>query len=269
MDGGLEQPQIDEIEYLKLTDELKREMPDLLTDIKNPLDGFKKDEYEQAFLAYIKEHDDILREIEDVYVCSTNAKEGMQTLAQEFVEYVKTSLETETKKRKRSQKLMDYNMILVVYLFPALLKQNQRSGEAFAKALLQEWNQAFPKTNLHLASYEEIAEGFRQRFCYITTAVCQSLNKGDNCEELVLLRGYRDGYLMGLPGGQRVIQEYYDVAPTIVKHINRRENAEDIYRGIYETYLRTCIGLIREDKNEQCRKVYTDMVYELEDKYFS
>ncbi len=100
MDGGLEQPQIDEIEYLKLTDELKREMPDLLTDIKNPLDGFKKDEYEQAFLAYIKEHDDILREIEDVYVCSTNAKEGMQTLAQEFVEYVKTSLETETKKKK-------------------------------------------------------------------------------------------------------------------------------------------------------------------------
>ena len=84
MDGGLEQPQIDEIEYLKLTDELKREMPDLLTDIKNPLDGFKKDEYEQAFLAYIKEHDDILREIEDVYVCSTNAKEGMQTLAQEL-----------------------------------------------------------------------------------------------------------------------------------------------------------------------------------------
>lgn len=66
-----------------------------------------------------------------------------------------------------------------------------------------------------------------------------------------------------------MIQEYYDVAPTIVKHIDRRENAEDIYRGIYETYLRTCIGLIREDKNEQCRKVYTDMVYELEDKYFS
>ena len=65
----------------------------------------------------------------------------MQTLAQEFVEYVKTSLETETKKRKRSQKLMDYNMILVVYLFPALLKQNQKSGEAFAKALLQEWKQ--------------------------------------------------------------------------------------------------------------------------------
>lgn len=40
MDGGLEQPQIDEIEYLKLTDELKREMPDLLTDIKNPLGWF-------------------------------------------------------------------------------------------------------------------------------------------------------------------------------------------------------------------------------------
>lgn len=53
MDGGLEQPQIDEIEYLKLTDELKREMPDLLTDIKNPLDGFKKDEYESRHFLHI------------------------------------------------------------------------------------------------------------------------------------------------------------------------------------------------------------------------
>lgn len=145
MDGGLEQPQIDEIEYLKLTDELKREMPDLLTDIKNPLDGFKKDEYEQAFLAYIKEHDDILREIEDVYVCSTNAKEGMQTLAQEFVEYVKTSLETETKKRKRSQKLMDYNMILVVYLFPALLNRTKNQEKPLQRHYCRSGSRRFQR----------------------------------------------------------------------------------------------------------------------------
>ena len=65
--------------------------------------------------------------------------------------------------------------------------------------------------------------------------------------ELVLLHGYRDGYLMGLPGGQKVIQEYYDVAPTIVKHINRRENAGHL-PSVSRTYLWTCIGLIREDK---------------------
>ena len=70
-------------------------------------------------------------------------------------------------------------MILVVYLFPALLKQNQRSGEAFARHCAGV-EAGVSKDKSALASYEEIAEGFRQRFA-ILTAVCQSLNKGDNC----------------------------------------------------------------------------------------
>ena len=33
-------------------------------------------------------------------------------------------------------------------------------------------------------------------FCYITTAVCRSMDKADNCYELTTLREYRDGYLL-------------------------------------------------------------------------
>ena len=84
MDGGLEQPQIDEIEYLKLTDELKREMPDLLTDIKNPLDGFKKDEYDwytkEAFENELKKQCSIVEilnstpeETRTLYLCNKQA----------------------------------------------------------------------------------------------------------------------------------------------------------------------------------------------------
>lgn len=269
MSCELEQPQIDEREYLKLTDDLKCELPDLLAGVKNPLDGFQKKDYEKTFSDYIKVHSQILRDLEDAYRYSGEKEEMLKSLAEEFVLSVRKNMEKEPKKRKQSKKLMDYNMILVVYLFPALLKQNAHSGEPFAKEVLGAWKETFPKSNLHISTYEEIEEGFRQRYCYISTAVCHSLHKGDDCEELILLRDYRDKYLMGLSNGKEVIREYYDVAPTIVKHINQKKDAAEIYRGIYEDYLEKCIRLIREGKNEECQKVYTDMVYGLEDEFFS
>lgn len=269
MAGALEEPQIDEKVYLELTDGLKWELPDLLMDVKDPLDGFQKKEYEKTFLEYIGTHSQVLRDLEDAYQYGNEKEEMLRTLAEDFVGAVKKSIEEEPKKRKRSKRLTDYNLILAAYLFPALLKENPHSGEIFAEELRKAWKQAFPRTNLNISTYEEIEEGFRQRYCYISTAVCQSLNKGDDCEELVLLRNYRDGYLTELSNGKDVIREYYDVAPTIVKHINRRSDAPEIYRGIYKDYLEKCIRLIREGKNEQCRKVYTDMVYSLEEKYFS
>lgn len=269
MSRELEQPQIDEMEYLKLTDALKCELSDLITDVVNPLDGFQKKDYEKYFSDYLEEHRPVFRDLEDAYIYSDQKEELLQSLAESLTLSVVKKLRKEPKKRGRSRKLTDYNMILVVYVFPALLKESHQAGEPFSREVLKSWKEHFPKTNLHISTYEEIEEGFKKRYCYITTAVCQSLHRGDDCEELVMLRDYRDSYLMGLANGQEVIREYYDVAPTIVKHINHRENSRQIYREIYDDYLSRCIELIRQGKNEQCRKVYTAMVYDLEDKYFS
>lgn len=272
MSCELEQPQIhiEEREYLKLTDNLKCELPDLLlAGMEDPLEGFQKKEYEKTFPDYMKMHMQILGDLEDAYIYSEDRQELLQSLAELMVVSVQKELDKEPKKRKQTKRLMDINMILVVYLCPALLKANPHSGEAFAKALIEEWKRAFPRTNLHIASYEEIEAGFKQSYCYITTAVCQTLGKSDDCEELTMLRNYRDGYLLNLSDGKEVIREYYDVAPTIVKHINRMEEAKEIYQDIYEQYLEKCIALIHKGQNEECRKVYTKMVYELEEKYFS
>jgi hypothetical protein len=110
--------------------------------------------------------------------------------------------------------------------------------------------------------------GFKRRWCYITTAVCETLNKGDNCYELNLLRDYRDEYLMNTDNGAEVVREYYDVAPTIVKRIGRREDSAEVYQGIYDTYLKTCVELIEADRLEDCREVCTDMVNDLKREYF-
>lgn len=268
MSRELEQPQIDEMEYLKLTDDLRYELPDLIEDVANPLEGFQKKDYEKYFLDYLEEHRTFFKDLEDTYIYSDQKEELLQSLAESLVLSVEKELYKEQKKRKRTRKLTDYNMTLVVYVFPALLKKNPKSGEPFAEEIRRSWKKYFPKTNLHISTYEEIAGGFKKRYCYITTAVCQSLHREDDCEELVLLRNYRDSYLMGLSNGQEVIREYYDVAPTIVKHINQRADSSQIYRNIYEHYLSRCIELIRQGKSEQCRKVYTAMVYDLEEKYF-
>lgn len=272
MSCELEQPQIhiEEREYLKLIDSLKCELPDLLlAGVENPLDGFQKKEYEKTFLNYIEMYKQTMRDLEDAYIYSGEKEELLHSLAESVVSSVQKNLDKETKKRRRTRKLMDINMILVVYFCPALLKTNPHSGEVFAKVLIAEWKKAFPRTNLHVSSYEEIEAGFKQSYCYITTAVCQTLGKSDDCEELTLLRDYRDGYLMRLSDGKAVIREYYDVSPTIVKHINRMKEAGNIYKDIYEQYLKRCIALIRRGHNEECRKVYTKMVYDLEEKYFS
>lgn len=275
MSKELEQPQIiqtsqiNEMEYLKLTDGLRCELSDLITDVANPLEDFQKKDYEKHFLDYLEEHRPLFQDLEDAYIYSDQKEELVQSLAESLALFAEKELRKEPKKRKRTRRLTDYNMTLVVYVFPALLKENPQSGEPFARGILRSWKEHFPKTNLHIATYGEIESGFKKRYCYITTAVCQSLHKGDDCEELVLLRDYRDSYLMEMSNGQEVIREYYDVAPTIVKHINRRKDSPQIYRNIYDNYLGRCIELIRQGKKEQCRKVYTAMVYDLEEKYFS
>lgn len=268
MSEEAEIPQIDDLEYLKIIDFLKCEVPAMLTQVKEPLLNFKKSVYEQAFCDYIVSYTEILKQLEDAYIYSNEKEELVHLLAAELVNIADLSIQKETKRRKQNQLLMDYNMILVVYFIPALQKQNKNSGKPFAEAVLKEWKMNFPRTNLNLTTYEEILSGFKQRYCYITTAVCHSLNKSDDCEELRILRDYRDHYLLEAKDGEAVIREYYDVAPTIVKHINKQKNAEDIYHGIYDNYLSECIRLLRRGDKVRCKKVYTQMVYELEAKFF-
>ncbi|GHU54664.1 hypothetical protein FACS1894132_09650 [Clostridia bacterium] len=58
--------------------------------------------------------------------------------------------------------------------------------------------------------------------CYITTAVCTSLEKPDDCYELTLLRNFRDTFLKNQPDGETLIKPYYEDAPRIVDKINKK-----------------------------------------------
>lgn len=102
--------------------------------------------------------------------------------------------------------------------------------------------------------------------CIFTSACCSYLGLPDDCDELSTLRKYRDGYMRSLQNGKELIEEYYRIAPPIVKIIDSREDRDGIYKSIYKT-VEKCVSLIKADKNEEALKEYKNMVLELKEKY--
>lgn len=242
-------------------------LQNLLFGIENPMQYFKKALYMEFFKKYVFENAKNLAILEQAYLASEDQKAFMERIAEPLVLRVEEEL-NKLRKHKRDEQQMDYNLAMVVYVFPALLETNNASGQAWVDVLSAVWKKHFPKTELKSATSKEINAGFRYRFCYITTAVCESRQKPDDCYELSLLRSFRDDYLLKSDEGAKMVDEYYDVAPSIVKHIGKRENAAEIYEGIWQQYLSPCIRLIESGQNEECVDLYRHMVYELKDLYF-
>lgn len=129
----------------------------------------------------------------------------------------------------------------------------------------EEWFQKAIKQNPELEKDVKKVKG--KSSCFITTAVCNSLNKSDDCYELTRFRRFRDHWLALQEDGPSLIEEYYTVAPKIVKKINEKANRADIYRQIWRDYLKPCLTLIEERNYTACKDLYVDMVKNLQKKY--
>lgn len=179
------------------------------------------------------------------------------------------------------------------YMFEfALRSDNSNSEAAFGLALCMMNNDsddvAKVKQLLQLASRSEIystrdaanqmlqqmreAENARNNQqnnggCFVTTAVCDSFGKPDDCAELTAFRNFRDGWLAAQPDGKNLIAEYYSVAPKIVEKINRLADAAQIYENIWRKYLSPCLAFIERSENLACKDKYVEMVRELKSRY--
>lgn len=226
---------------------------------------FQKATYEERMEVLKKTYAELLAET--AHACDAS-EEDLESLAECIPEYVAGRLALEPSKRKRDIKSLDHKMNMVSYFVPLMGGMPSEKAQEFTERMVASWNKKMPQYKIGHSTYEGIKGGFRKgMFCYITTAVCRSLDKPDDCYELTALRRYRDEYLLASENGKQLVEEYYNIAPTIVKRINRQENAGEIYRGIWEIYLRPCIRLIEEDRKEECRDVYSTMVTKLEEEY--
>ena len=63
------------------------------------------------------------------------------------------------------------------------------------------------------------------------------------------------------------MEEYYDIAPTIVKRIGRRPDRKEIYERLYRDYLLPCIRSIEARDYDACQERYQKMVLDLKTQY--
>lgn len=228
---------------------------------------FSKNTYQEVFLSKYEEFKPLFAEIVQVCESAENREAVEEEIASVIPNKLKEALAEQSSKRKQESLLMNYNLGMVSFVIPMFRYGRMDACEPIVDRMVALWNDNGLGFEIAKSTYEEIQGGFKNHFCYITTAVCKSLGRPDNCYELNLMRDYRDGYLAAQDGGEEIIHEYYDVAPTIVKRIDRMENAGEVYRDIWNRYLQPCVKLIEKDEMEDCRKIYTDMVHDLQKKY--
>ena len=113
----------------------------------------------------------------------------------------------------------------------------------------------------------ETTSSYSGGLCFVTTATAIALGKGDNCEELNLLRNFRDEYICRSEEGQELVLEYYRIAPMIVAKLDQQENSNCIYRSLWETYILPSIACLKKDNLSEAQNIYITMVKRLADQF--
>jgi tetratricopeptide (TPR) repeat protein len=104
--------------------------------------------------------------------------------------------------------------------------------------------------------------------CFITSAVCRTLGKDDNCSELILFRNFRDTYMCGSYEKIAEVKEYYNIAPKICKNIETTEDYGNIvYKYIWNNYLKNALRALNNNELDKAYMIYKKMVLDLKYNY--
>ncbi len=236
---------------------------------------FRKETYAQAFQDYLESNVvvwDMLSSVGAGDMLLREQEQAEMQAAEAFVCGARQKVDTVKGRTKREKMQYDLNLYMVSYVLPAVIAWHRRCGirEEETKRLTEmicgRWQEAFG-ARIRASDFESIQAGFRQKLCFVTTAVCRGLQKPQNCREILLMKRFRDGYFVRSAEGKRLIDEYYDIAPTIVKRIARDADPEEKYRYLWNTYIRKCVDHIEKEQNEQCSRLYKSMMAELKAEY--
>ncbi len=103
----------------------------------------------------------------------------------------------------------------------------------------------------------------RSGFCFITTAACLALHERKDCQQLNILREFRDTYISDGGTGDLLIDEYYRVGPLLVSKIERGWNPMAVYYILWEFYIEPSCEAIKQHKRETAKNIYITMVKNL------
>lgn len=236
---------------------------------------FRKDTYESSFRDHLERNQELFRQLAELYVSEDRSEQekNCEEFARAFADKAQEVCGRETRRAKRDRARLNLNLYMVSYFLPALVEYDREyvgskgQVKALTDAVCGEWEKRRELGHIETADYETIKGGFRNKLCFVTTAVCMGLKKPQDCPELAMMKRYRDEYLIKQTDGEALVKEYYDIAPTIVKRIARTEHAEDVYRYLWEHYLCECLALLESGKPKECGELYKQMMFSLKQQY--
>lgn len=106
----------------------------------------------------------------------------------------------------------------------------------------------------------------KKRGCYLTTACVEAQGLADDCHELTVLRHFRDTYMRGIPGGEALIEAYYDTAPILLAHLRAEPDASEQLDAMYRRIVGV-VETIEAGRNAEALSAYMDIALELKQRY--
>lgn len=125
-------------------------------------------------------------------------------------------------------------------------------------------NPDYSRSESNSSENPSISEVQNHGGCYLTTACMKHMQEkfDDNCEELTILRWFRDKFVP-----EEDIKHYYKIAPIIVDTIDKLDNNKQIYEYIYENVVDTCVKAIKNKNYNFAYKRYKNSILALEEQY--
>ena len=243
---------------------LAQELAELMVHRRTLAHQFERNTYEPQFRAYQAELSPLVIRLESALADRSDRTAALEEVAAAWLDAL---AQLWTKGSRKNSPHYEDQHLMAVFTIPALRDLPQPCGEELAKAVQAQWVARWPKTPIGLGSYQEITEGFRKRLCYITSAVCRTQGKADDCYELTAFRRFRDQVMLASEEGRRMVEEYYRLAPAIVTTIQLCQDPPAVYDAVYREYLLPCLRLLEKGDEEGCRDKYVEMVRHMEKTY--
>jgi hypothetical protein len=257
-------PQVIEESYQLALEQIES----LVQDYDALLLRFTKEAYTNSFLEYSKLGESILIPAEHYAALSEQSREQvLQDISGRLIRAIEQQIEGNKGilfKKSKAVLIDQHRFFLAVYLVPMLNYLKLELSDSLTDRIMMDWIQRHPKSEFKKATYEELSTGFlRKGFCFITTAVCDTLGKPEDCYELERFREFRDHFLLGSEEGRRLVEEYYAIAPRIVTYLNMHSDSSERYHWLWNTYLRPCLTDLELGHKKRCRNRYIRMVRKL------
>ena len=114
------------------------------------------------------------------------------------------------------------------------------------------------------ASYEStsVCTSHTSSGCFVVTAAAKSMSVGrcETAKVFALMKRLRDRRMLASEQGQVLLSAYYRIAPYLVKELDKSENSVEIYRKLWNSYIKPVCNLIRMKNYDEAERIYTGMV---------